>query len=93
MLWRDKEKGGVAGKQQQEEETRTQLMLGCKFAPCATQGSPCQHAGASVPWRGEDQCALGQWKGCIGLGIFPARLHLPLLKTVPCICNGREEPQ
>ena len=69
-------------------------MLGCRFAPCATQGgrSPCRHAGGSAPWWGEALRALGQWQGCSGLGIFPARLHSPLLKIVPCTFDGREKP-
>lgn len=34
----------------------------------------------------------GQWQGCFWLGIFPARLHSPLLKIASCACDGREEP-
>lgn len=30
-----------------------------------------------------EKLVVDQWQGCSGLGIFPTRLHLPLLKTVP----------
>jgi len=54
-LGRDKEKGGGRVAADWEEETEAQSILGCKFAPCTTQGgrkSPHQCAGGSVPWRG-----------------------------------------